>query len=146
MQVFIASSVKVDHRSGQNIAMMEVQVLSSGIDVARGMSANQSSTFKNFGPKLAIDGNVNTFSHTNVTSSGRTAWWEVQLGNEFPIESVRVMNRPCGGSNDPHGCFCRLSLATLFLLDKNGVVVATQSFGDTCGKQEIFFEDFYLPA
>ena len=146
MQVFIASSVKVDRRSGQNIAMTEVQVLSSGKNVATGKSSTQSSTFKNFGASLAVDGKSDTFSHTNVTSGDSTAWWQVELGDALPVDSVTVINRPCGGSHDPNGCFCRLSQATLLLLDKTGVIVATQSFGDTCGKREIVLDDFYLPG
>ena len=125
--------------------MFEFQVFSSGKNVASGKSSRQSSTFKDFEASLALDGRVDTFSHTNVASSGIPVTWEVDLGGDFPIDTVRVLNRSCGGSNDPNGCFCRLSKATLFLMDNAGAVLATQSFGDTCGTPEISFDEFYVP-
>jgi len=36
--------------------------------------------------------------------------------------------------------------ATLFLIDSKGEIVVTQSVGDTCGKQELFFDDFVEPT
>ena len=122
--------------------MFEVRVLSSGINVALGKSSSQSSTFNNFGPSLAVDGKNSTFSHTNIATSGNPVWWNVDLGNEFAIESVTVLNRWCGSSADPNGCLCRLSSATLFLIDSNGDIVATQSVGTTCGQREVLFDDF----
>jgi hypothetical protein len=118
--------------------------LSSGINIAPGKSSSQSSTFKSFGASLAVDGKMNTFSHTNVASSGSPVWWTVDLGAELPVESVTVMNRWCGSSSDPSGCLCRLSYATLFLIDSNGDIVATQSVGDTCGELELLLDDFSL--
>ncbi|KAL3795147.1 hypothetical protein HJC23_007375 [Cyclotella cryptica] len=141
----IASYVKIELGTGQNIAMFEFQVFSSGQNVASGKSSTQSSTFKNFQASLALDGRVDTFSHTDVASGGVPVSWEVDLGGDFPIDTVRVLNRSCGGSNDPTGCFCRLSQANLFLIDKDGLVVATQSFGNTCGIPEITFDEFYVP-
>ena len=126
--------------------MFEVRVLSSGINVALGKSSSQSSTFNNFGPSLAVDGKNNTFSHTNIATSGNPVWWNVDLGNEFAIESVTVLNRWCGSSADPNGCLCRLSSATLFLIDSNGDIVATQSVGTTCGQREVLFDDFVEPT
>ena len=142
----VASFLKIELGTGQNIAMFEVQVFSSGNNVATGKSSNQSSTFKSFGARLAVDGKANTFSHTNVTSAGIPVWWQVDLGIEFPIESVTVMNRWCGDATDRNGCLCRLSLATLSLIDSKGFVVATQSTGDTCGEQELSFNKFVLPT
>jgi len=126
--------------------MFEVQVLSSGINIAPGKSSSQSSTFKSFGASLAVDGKMNTFSHTNVASSDSSVWWTVDLGPELPIESVTVMNRWCGSSSDPSGCLCRLSYATLFLIDSNGDIVATQPVGDTCRQQELTFDNFVEPT
>jgi hypothetical protein len=120
--------------------MFEVLVLSSGMNVAIGMSSSQSSTLNNFGPNLAVDGKNNTFSHTNIATSGSPVWWKVDLGNEFAIQSVTVLNRWCGSSADLSGCLCHLSFATMFLIDSEGDIVATQSVGDICGKREVFFD------
>ena len=143
-KTYTALTVKIELGTGQNIAMFEVQVLSSGINIAPGKPSSQSSTFKSFGASLAVDGKMNTFSHTNVASSDSSVWWKVDLGAELPIESVTVMNRWCGSSSDPSGCLCRLSYATLLLIDGNGDIVATQSVGDTCGELEVLFDDFSL--
>ena len=126
--------------------MFEVQVYSSGINVATMKSSSQSSTLNNFGASLAVDGKNNTFSHTNVAASGSPVWWKVDLGKEFRVESVTVLNRWCRSSSDPNGCLCRLSFASLFLIDSKGAIVATQTFGDTCGKQKITFDNFLVQA
>lgn len=122
--------------------MLEFQVFSSGQNVAIGKTSEQSSTFKDFQASRAIDGNVGTFSHTNVASNGTPAVWKLDLGAGFPIDTVKVLNRACGGSHDPNGCFCRLSQSTLFLFDSDGVILATRSFGNTCGIPEISFDNF----
>ncbi len=70
----------------------------------------------------------------------------MDLGNEFAIESVLVLNRWCVSPADPNGCLCRLSKATLFLMDSPGEVVAAQSVGDSCGKQELILDDFVEPT
>jgi len=126
--------------------MFEVQVYFSGMNVATGKSSSQSSTLSNYGANLAVDGNTNTFSHTNVATSGSSVWWKVDLGNEFPIESVTVLNRWCGSPADTGGCLCRLSYANLLLIDSNGTVVATQSVGNSCGKEELSFDIFFVPS
>ncbi len=142
---YAASTVKIELGTGKDINMFEVKVYSSGNNIATGKSTSQSSTLNNFFASLAVDGKANTFSHTNVATNGGPVWWMVNLGNEFPIESVMVMNRWCGSSADPNGCLCRLSNATLSLIASDGVVVATQSTGDACGKQELSIESFFAP-
>ena len=44
-----------------------------------------------FGSDKAIDGNVNTFSHTDVLSGG-LLWWQVDLGQDMYIDSVSIVN------------------------------------------------------
>ena len=121
---------------------------SLGTNVATGKTSSQSSTLSNFAASLAVDGRANTFSHTNVATSGSPVWWKVDLGDEFRIESVTVINRWCGSSADPNGCLCRLSGATLYLIDGNGTITATESVGNTCGQGELIFCNFSiaLPA
>jgi hypothetical protein len=55
---------------------------------------------------------------------------------------VKIKNRYCGNSSDLAGCLCRLTDATVSLVDSEGTVVATQSVGDTCRKQDLLLEDF----
>jgi hypothetical protein len=118
--------------------MFEVIVLSSGSDVASGKSAIQDSDFKGdsgkFGAHKAVDGNQGTFSHTEVNSC---SWWEVDLGGEFAIESVKIVNRWCGSQADSSNCLCRLSRATISLKDENGNWVDTALIGDTCRELEV---------
>jgi hypothetical protein len=95
--------------------------------------ATQSTTFKNNSKFLAdnaVDGLTSTFSHTDLADI--LATWEVDLGQEFPITSISVLNRWCVDMNDGPGCLCRLSGATVDLLDASNNVVASSSFGNTC--------------
>jgi hypothetical protein len=126
--------------------MFEVRVISSGNNIATGKSSSQSSTLHNYTSSLAIDGQNNTFSHTNIATHGSPVWWKVDLGAELPIESVTVLNRWCGSSSDSNGCLCRLSYATFFLMDSKGDVVAAHSAGDTCGQRQLFFDYFVEPT
>ncbi len=125
--------------------MFEVQVTSSGRNVAAGKLTSQSSTLRNFFASLAVDDKNSTFSHTNVAISGSPVWWKVDLGNKFLIQSVTILNRWCGSSADYHGCLCRLSDATLSLIDSNGAVVGTQTTGNTCDKRHLLIHDFMVP-
>ena len=103
-------------------------------DVASSKTATQSTTEQNqskFTPGNAVDGLASTFSHTALTDT--LATWEVDLGQDFTIASVSVLNRWCKDVNDAAGCLCRLSGATVDLLDASNGWVASASFGDTCG-------------
>jgi hypothetical protein len=93
-----------------------------------------------------VDGDISTFSHTDVSlqDDPSSVWWKVALGDEFRIKSVKIKNRYCGNSSDLAGCLCRLTDATVSLVDSEGTAVATQSVGDTCGKQDLLLEDFIL--
>jgi hypothetical protein len=108
------------------------------INVAKGKNAKQSSTFKSYEAALAIDGDVNTFSHTKDDK----AWLEIDLGKMYTINHVTIVNRWCVDPNDFRNCLCRLSEARVSLLDGNGSAVATQSVGNTCHLKEIVVADF----
>lgn len=114
------------------IQIFEVEIYSSGLNVAIGKNATQSSTLKLMTASNAVDGSNTTFSHT--TSESTFSWWEVDLGEAFPIESVTIWNRYCKSPSDPNGCLCRLSHAVMSFFDENGSWVATASVGDTCGQ------------
>ena len=134
--------MKIELGTGKDLNIFEVKVFSSGNNIAVGKPSRQSSTLNYFVASRAVDGKLNTFSHTNVATSGSPVWWEVNLENEFPIESVTILNRWCGSPVDPNHCLCRLSNATLSLIDSNGVIVGTQNTGDTCVEQEVLLDDF----
>lgn len=76
------------------LTISEVQVFSAGVNIARTGKATQSSIGYNSPASKAIDGNHNgSFASCSCTNSERNAWWEIDLGDEFPIDSVAVWNR-----------------------------------------------------
>jgi hypothetical protein len=130
--------VKIFSLYGNLIHMFEVKVISGGVNVARGKSARQSSTLRNkFHASRAVDGNLNSFSHTN---SKGVQWWEVDLEEAKPIESVVIGNRFCRDTTDAKGCLCRLGRAVISILDENDNWVASQFLGDTCGQLQVTVE------
>ena len=138
-----AKKVKIISARSRNLNFFAVHVLSSGIDIATNKIASQSSTVNDntskYGASRAVDGLMNTFSFTKRRWTPQ--WWEVDLGSEYPIESVTIMNRWCQDISDPKECLCRLSGGTIELLDDQDVVIATQSVGeDTCGQVELLYQ------
>jgi hypothetical protein len=121
----------------QPIQMFELQAYTNaGEEVATKKVATQSSTFANnpkYAASKATDGDVTTFSHT----SDSNASWEVNLGQNYSIDSVHIKNRWCKSKDDAPGCLCRLSNAKLSLLDEKGSVVMVANTGNTCGKLEL---------
>ena len=80
--------------------MKEVQAFSSNVNKALNKIATQSSDFsKNTGASNAVDGSTGTFSHT--AASDVNAWWEVDLGDDYPIKSENIVNRYCQSELDP---------------------------------------------
>jgi hypothetical protein len=79
------------------LSLAEVQVFSSGKNIATSGKATQSSTDYNGPPELAIDGNTdghyaNAMSTTH-TRNEANPWWEVDLGGDQPIERLNLWNR-----------------------------------------------------
>ncbi|XP_058637686.1 uncharacterized protein LOC131543897 [Onychostoma macrolepis] len=64
---------------------------------------SQSSTYIN-GPELALDGLLNTFSHTN---SETDPWWRVDLLKVYRVNRVTITNRP-GHANRISGAVIRI--------------------------------------
>ena len=120
-------------RGGSNIAYSHHEL----INVARGKSTTQSSVLESYGANLAVDGDIRTFSHTNDGS----AWIQIDLYESYHVHSINILNGWCRDQNDHSGCSCRLSNAKLFLLDKDGVIVAMRDFENTCGINTVV-EDF----
>ena len=129
----MASKVKLQSITGMPIQMFELEVYSDGVNAALGKTARQSSNLKpKFGAPKAVDGNKNTFSHTKMDAC---SWFEVDLGDSMPIESVKIANRYCIDSSDPSGCLCRLSHVAVSLFDGDNWVDTTL-IGNTCGELE----------
>jgi hypothetical protein len=121
------SKLKIESSTGENIAVFELQVSSEGVNVALNKTASQSSTLGNRTASLAVDGSETTFSYTNDIND----FWEIDLGGTFPTEFVNIKNRWCSNSSDSNGCLCKLSGATLSLMNEQSVVVLTKSIGNT---------------
>eukprot|EP00956_Cyclotella_meneghiniana_P028177 scaffold64960_cov44-Cyclotella_meneghiniana.AAC.2 len=132
-----ARKVKLQQPStGQPIHIFELHVTSSGVDIAKGKNATQSSTWvapwngKSFNASNAVDGKYWTYSRTNDAN----AWLEVDLGGDYAIGSLEILNRWCQDLTDPPNCLCKLSEATMSLIDESGVETLSIPIGNTCGK------------
>lgn len=85
----------------KTLTLAEVEVISGGRNVARQGKASQKNTSHGGDAAKAIDGNKSgkfadggqTHSQENTPSP----WWEVDLGSEFPIESIAIYNRTDDG-------------------------------------------------
>jgi hypothetical protein len=85
-----AQVIKLNSITGNELNMLEFQVVSGGLNVAQGKTASQSSTYGNKYASNAVDGSTSTFSHTNDRGF---SWWMVDLGQPFDIESINIVNR-----------------------------------------------------
>lgn len=105
--------------SGRNktLTLAEVEVFSRGQNIARQGTARQSGTSNNGVAARAIDGNksgrYNDGGQTHTPENSTNPWWEVDLGQEHPIESINIYNR----TDDRLGR--RLDGYTITLLDAN---------------------------
>jgi len=99
----------------RTLTLAEVEVLSDGVNLARKGAARQSSTTNGAEAKRAIDGNTagdfGSGTQTHTQEGTTNPWWEVDLGGEFPIDSVVVHNRTDGNLGN------RLSNHTIKVLD-----------------------------
>ncbi len=109
-------SILVESTTTEQIQMVEFQAYTDSFEeVAQGKMTTQSSLYGNnakFDACKAVDGDSLTFSHT----SDAAATWEVDLGQDYNVGYISVKNRDCKRS--PF-CLCRLSNATVTLLNSN---------------------------
>ena len=105
----------------RTLTLAEVEVYSDGKNVARGGKATQSSTAYGGTADKAIDGNKSgTFGdggQTHTREGTTDPWWELDLGAEYPIDSVVVFNRTDGNLGN------RLKNYTVKVLDRTKAVV-----------------------
>ena len=109
------------------LSLAEVQIMSGGKNVARSGRARQSSTAHGGRADRAIDGNTDgsygSGAITHTRENERNPWWEIDLGQPYPIESVIIWNRGSDGDQLAQ----RLDGFTLALLDENRKEVFKQS-------------------
>ena len=83
--------------SGTNyLSLAEVEVLGSLNNLAKGKSATQSSNPFGADALRAVDGNTSgIWANNSVTHTGydAQAWWQVDLGASYSIQSIRLGNR-----------------------------------------------------
>src|SRR5205814_7522659 len=84
----------------RTLTLAEVEVYSNGKNVARQGKASQSSTAHGGVASRAIDGNTsgtyNDGGQTHTKEGETNPWWQVDLGKDFPIESIVIYNRTDG--------------------------------------------------
>ena len=103
---------------------------SSPDDLALGKVATQSTTFSPssvYGASKAVDGSINTFSHTNNQVTGARSWWQVDLGYPVEITSVVIVNRQDCSSCSPE----RMNDFSIQLIDADGSTVVDEQFVTT---------------
>ncbi|HXD88551.1 MAG TPA: HEAT repeat domain-containing protein, partial [Urbifossiella sp.] len=99
----------------RTLTLAEVEVMSDGKNIALKKKARQANTAYGGVASRAVDGNTDgTYGNggqTHTREGTDNAWWEVDLGGEFPIETVVVFNRTDGNLGS------RLNNFTLRVLD-----------------------------
>ncbi|MFM7103609.1 MAG: discoidin domain-containing protein, partial [Verrucomicrobiota bacterium] len=92
--------VRVELPRNGTLTLAEVEVFSGERNVGRQGRATQSSTSNGGDASRALDGNTDgSFGNngqTHTAENQANPWWEVDLGQEFPIDAVQVWNRTEG--------------------------------------------------
>ena len=113
--------VRIELRGRRTLTLAEVEVYSDGRNVAPLGKAAQKNTAYGGSAARAIDGNKNgnygDGGQTHTQENTPNPWWEVDLGSEYPIDSVAVWNRTDGD------LFTRLDRYTVQVLDEGRKVV-----------------------
>lgn len=92
--------VRVELPRRGTLTLAEVEVFAGGANVARRGKARQSSTSNGGEAGRAIDGKTDgsfgSGTQTHSEENESNPWWEVDLGEEIPVEAVTVWNRTDG--------------------------------------------------
>lgn len=109
--------VRIELTGNRTLTLAEVEVFSDGRNVARRGKASQKNTAYGGEAKRGIDGNKSASygdgGQTHTEEQTKDPWWEVDLGEDLPIDGVTVYNRADGD------LFRRLQGFTLLVLDSN---------------------------
>jgi putative heme-binding domain-containing protein len=94
---FVRVELPGDHRT---LTLAEVEVFSDGRNVARRGKASQKNTSNGGVASRALDGNKSGVfgdgGQTHTAEQTKNPWWEVDLGAEYPVDSVVIWNRTEG--------------------------------------------------
>ncbi len=108
--------------SGRVLTLAEVEAYSGGRNVARQGQSRQSSTAYGGDAARGIDGNADPVygqgGQTHTEEGVTNPWWEVDLGDDFPLDRIVIANR--GEGFQP-----RLEGFSVRVLDGQRRVVAT---------------------
>lgn len=120
-----ARYVRVDLPGQEPLTLAEVEVMSGGRNVARNGVATQMDEAWGGHASRALDGQTSGAwgdgAQTHTSEGGTDPWWEVDLGANYPIESVSLYNRTDGNLGK------RLEGYRLSLLDDQRRVVWSAS-------------------
>ena len=120
-----ARKIKIQSTTGEPLSFREVRVFSDEVNVAIGKNATQSSDLDDSSSaSKAVDGKWRTKATTG-DDEGCSTWWEVDLEESTSINKVQIVNPDKS---------CKLSYATISLLDADGETVWAKVVGDTCDK------------
>lgn len=106
--------VRVSAGPAKWLSIAETKVFVGGQNIAVGRRASQSSTYGQGEARLAVDGNTEgvflkgSMTHTD---EGPDEWWEVDLGQLYPVEKIELWNRTDAAPE-------RLAGVTVDLLDE----------------------------
>lgn len=93
-------SVRIELSGKRTLTLAEVEVFSDGVNIAPQGRATQKNTAHFGGPARAIDGNTSGVyadgSQTHSQEETADPWWQVNLGQEYPLESIVIYNRTEG--------------------------------------------------
>lgn len=107
------------------------------LDWAPRSKATQSSTFNKLSAKLAIDGNLDTYSQTDITE--KPSWFQLELPEQVEVNKIVINNRL--GS---YSIRSRLPPFTLKLYNNNGALVGSKTFKTV--KNTYTWDNIYLVA
>lgn len=112
--------VRVELPRKGTLTLAEVEVYSDGRNVARSGKASQLNTSHGGEASRGIDGNTSEVygqgGQTHSAEGSDRPWWEVDLGEAYPIEKIAIFNRAEGLGN-------RLQGFNLQVLDETRQVV-----------------------
>jgi putative heme-binding domain-containing protein len=107
--------VRIELPRKGTLTLAEVEVYSADRNVAREGKATQKNTGYGGDAARALDGKKDSSygggGQTHTQEETDSPWWEVDLGDEFPIDSIAIYNRTDGSLGD------RLANFTLRVLD-----------------------------
>ena len=76
--------------ANHHINLMEVEVISDGVNVSFNAPVTASSTHAGLSPMNLTDRNLSTMAHTETDD---IEWFLIDLGAEYPIDKIEVINR-----------------------------------------------------